>query len=64
MINRIDRKKIGIMPRAQKSDGVALCPYCWHVLCEPVEGVGKVAVWCRMCRTNIIVELGEKEGHG
>lgn len=64
MIDRVDRKKLGVLPRAKESDGVALCPYCWHVLCEPLEGEGRLAVWCRMCRTNIVVEFGKRGKSG
>lgn len=57
MKERLDPKKIEILPKAKMSDGFALCPFCWSVLCEPIEGKGKVAVWCRKCRDHVIVKM-------
>ncbi len=60
MIEKLDKVKIEALPRAAKSDGFYFCPFCWHPLCEPIEGKGKFAIWCRRCRTHIIVEMDEK----
>lgn len=59
MIKRIDRKRLPMLPKAARSDGLALCPQCWHVLAEPIEGDGKIAVWCRMCKTHIVIDFSE-----
>lgn len=60
MINRVDRKKIDTLPKAVRSDGVCCCPLCWHTVCEPISGNGKVAIWCRWCKRNVLVELKDK----
>lgn len=63
-IFRIDRKRISMLPKAVISDGLALCPHCWHVLCEPLEGEGKVGIWCRMCKRHYVVEMKGGESNG
>lgn len=59
MIKRIDRKRIESLPKAARSDGMCLCPLCWHPLCEPISGKGRAAIWCRMCKRHIVIELDE-----
>lgn len=63
-IFRIDRKRIEMLPKAVVRDGLALCPQCWHVLCEPIDGKGRVGVWCRMCKRHFVVEMegGDADG--
>lgn len=57
MIQRIDRKNIDKIPKANIVDGVALCPKCWKPLAEPVRGEGDVAVWCRQCKEHRVIRF-------
>ena len=59
MITRLDRKRLPTMPKAVKNDGVMLCPYCWHVLAEPIDGTARVAIWCRTCKRHVLLEIDE-----
>lgn len=46
------------------ADGMAVCPRCWRVLCEPVSGHGTVSVWCSRCRELREVQFFVKRTEG
>ena len=60
MIEKLDKTKAEALPRAAKSDGMYFCPFCWHLLLEPIEESGKVAIWCRRCKQHIVVDMSGK----
>lgn len=57
MVNRVDRRKLDALPKAVESDGILLCPLCWHPLAEPIEGRAKAAVWCRTCKKHVLLSI-------
>lgn len=57
MIERIEPRAAGRLPRAPVRDGMAVCPDYGKPLCEPLSGCGCVAVWCRRCRKHILIKF-------
>lgn len=60
MIKRIDRKQLGALPRSKIVDGLAFCPMCWRPLVEPIGGRGCVGVYCKQCKTHVLVSFMKK----
>lgn len=54
MIERFEASR-GTFPAAVVSGGLALCPDCGRPLGEPISGRGRIAIWCRRCRKNVVV---------
>lgn len=60
MIKRINRKQLGLLPRGREVDGMVFCPLCWRPVAEPIAGKGSVGVYCKTCKTHVLVSFMKK----